>query len=146
MTHPRMNWPRFQVLPRRGARCLPGAREGATAVEFALLAPVMFTLILGGMEFGRMMWTLAGLNFSVQEGARCWAVGVCASSGAAASFAAAAAPQLGFPTSTFTATVQTCGCQIKASDNFRFVAKGYFPVNPTLTATACFPGTLCPGA
>ena len=101
MTRPRMNWPRFQILPRRGARRLLGAREGA----------------------------------------RCWAVGVCTST-SVQSFAAAAAPQLGFPTSTFTPSTpcpgQPSGFQIAASYKFQFVAKGYFPVNPTLTAKACF--------
>jgi len=113
-------------------------------VEFALLAPVLFSLILGAIEFGRFLWTVEALNYSVQEAARCWVVnpdGKCATSTAVQTFAANAAPQLGFAASNFTASVAACGYQVVASYKFKFIATGLIPFAPTLSAQACFPAT-----
>jgi Flp pilus assembly protein TadG len=113
---------------------------GSTALEFALIAPVLFTLILGGLEFGRLLWTQSALNYSVQAGSRCWAMGICGSATAAKAAAVAAAPQLNFPTSTFTATSgATCGCKMSASYSYRFLVSGLMPTNPTLSAQVCVP-------
>jgi Flp pilus assembly protein TadG len=130
---------------RRQARdgaALAASRGGATAVEFALLAPILCLLVLGGVEFGRLLWTQSALNFSVEEAARCGVVnpdGDCATSAEVESFAASKTPQVGFPTSAFTAVKATCGYQVTASYVYKFIVTGLFPVNPTLTAKACFP-------
>lgn len=133
--------PAGPVSLRRGG--LASDSGGAVALEFALLAPVLFLLVFGGVEFGRLMWTLSALNFSVQEGARCALYnpdGNCATTTAVEAFAAAATPQLQFPASDFTATAgNACGYQVKAAYPYTFIASGLFPVNPTLTAQACFP-------
>jgi Flp pilus assembly protein TadG len=117
--------------------------DGTTALEFALIAPTLFTLIFGGIEFSRLIWTEAALNYSVQEAARCGLVnpdGNCATSTAVATFAAAATPQLSFPVSTFTATpTASCGYQVTASYSYQFMVSGLVPKSPTLTAQACFP-------
>lgn len=113
---------------------------GTTAVEFALVSPILFTLIFGGIEFGRLLWTEAALNYSVQEGARCWVTGICASASQAQTTAAAATPQLNFSTSVFTPTSgAACGCKVSASYAYSFLVSGLVSVNPTLTAQACFP-------
>jgi len=128
--------------PGRDGRAIFRDRRATTALEFALLAPVLFSLILGAIEFGRFLWTVEALNYAVQEAARCWVVnpdGKCASSTAVQSFAASAAPQLGFTASNFTATVTSCGYQVAGSYNFQFIAKGLIPLSPTLNAQACFP-------
>ena len=36
-----------------GYRARPGISRGASAVEFALILPLMLTLVLGGMDLGR---------------------------------------------------------------------------------------------
>ncbi len=129
----------FPSVRARGRWTDPG---GTTAVEFALLAPVLFSLILGAIEFGRFLWTLEALNYAVQEAARCWVVnpdGKCATSTAVQTFAASAAPQLGFTASNFTATIASCGYKVVGSYNFRFIATGLIPLSPTLNAQACFP-------
>ena len=46
------------------------SRRGATVVEFALVAPLIFLLIFASIEFGRMQMTLHGLNASAREGCR----------------------------------------------------------------------------
>ncbi len=44
--------------------------RGATALEFALLAPVYFLLILGVVECGIMFWVNLTMQYAVREGAR----------------------------------------------------------------------------
>ena len=59
-------------------------RGGASAVEFALvLGPLVF-LILGAMEYGRLLWTKQAIEESAIAGARCMGVLAtgCASGGA----------------------------------------------------------------
>jgi Flp pilus assembly protein TadG len=49
--------------------------SGATALEFALVAPVFFTLIIGVLQFGYVIWIDNILHYSVDVAARCGAVG-----------------------------------------------------------------------
>ncbi len=51
-------------------RCLPRARRGASAVEFALVAPVFFMVLLGMIEFGRMAMVQQVITNAAREGAR----------------------------------------------------------------------------
>jgi Flp pilus assembly protein TadG len=45
-------------------------RRGAAAVEFALVAPIMFTVVLGSIEFGRVMMALNLISNAARNGAR----------------------------------------------------------------------------
>ena len=45
-------------------------RRAAAAVEFAIVAPVLMLVILGTIEFGRMMMVLELLNNAARNGAR----------------------------------------------------------------------------
>lgn len=45
-------------------------RHGASAVEFALVAPVFFTVVLGIIEFGRMAMVQQVITNAAREGAR----------------------------------------------------------------------------
>jgi Flp pilus assembly protein TadG len=49
--------------------------SGATALEFALVAPVFFTFIIGILQFGYVLWIDNLLHYSVDVAARCSAVG-----------------------------------------------------------------------
>lgn len=62
-------------------------------------------------------------------------LGLCTSSNIK-TVAAAVAPQLQFPTSTF--SLNSSGC-VTATYQYNFIAKGLFPLSPTLGAVACFP-------
>jgi len=46
------------------------AQRGATAVEFALVAMILFSLLLGIMEFGRLMFTWNSAVEATRRGAR----------------------------------------------------------------------------
>lgn len=117
------------------------AREGTTAVEFALVAPALFLILFGAVEFGRLLWTQAALHFAVEEAARCASVtpGVCGTSAQIAAYAANAVSPLSIASTAFTATTPSCGHQVSASFNYQFAVTGLFPFTPTLTAQACFP-------
>ena len=43
---------------------------GGAIVEFALLAPLLLTLLLGGLDFGRMFYVRQGLEYATEEAAR----------------------------------------------------------------------------
>ncbi|MHC4402875.1 MAG: TadE/TadG family type IV pilus assembly protein [Planctomycetota bacterium] len=53
-------------IRRRG----PGRRRGATLVEFALVAPLLFLLIFAIIEFGRFVMAQQILTNAAREGAR----------------------------------------------------------------------------
>jgi Flp pilus assembly protein TadG len=53
---------------------LAAARDGATAVEFALVLPMFLMLVFGAVEFGRLLWTKQALQETAIAGARCVAI------------------------------------------------------------------------
>ena len=67
---------------------ITATEDGATAVEFALVAPMFLMLVFGAIEFGRVLWTEQALQETALAGARCMAIaqgtnpnGSCTSSG-----------------------------------------------------------------
>lgn len=58
----------FRLHPLR--RSYRRRRRGAAAVEFAVVAPVFFLLILGMIEFGRMLMVQQLITLASREGAR----------------------------------------------------------------------------
>ncbi len=60
----------------RARRAGPGlGRAGTTALEFALAAPVLMTLMFGGFELGRLQWTWQAMQLAGDQTARCVAIG-----------------------------------------------------------------------
>lgn len=131
-------------MPPGAARRHPGTR-GAAAVEFAIVAPVLLLFVLGLMEFARVIWTQAALDYAVQAAARCAAVDAltCPLSNPAQvlTYAAGRAPGLSFadPAASFAVSAQACGVQVTASLPFDFLLSTLLPYSQTLSATACFP-------
>lgn len=120
-------------------RTLWRSREGSTAVEAAFVLPLLLMLVLGAVEFGRLAWTRAALNFAVQEAARCASVrpGVCGTPAQTAAFAATKVTVLRIPASAFTVTTAACGAKVRAEVSYRFIAWRLFGEAPTLTAQVC---------
>jgi Flp pilus assembly protein TadG len=55
----------------RALRSRLAADRGGTAIlEFAFIAPLMLTLILGIVDFGRMFYVRQGLEYATEEAAR----------------------------------------------------------------------------
>jgi len=46
------------------------SRRGAAAVEFAVVAPLIFLLLFAGIEFGRVLMTFHGLDAAARQGCR----------------------------------------------------------------------------
>ena len=115
--------------------------RGTTAIEFALIAPTLFLMLFGCMEFGRMVWTEGALNFAVQEATRCASVtpSTCGTASQITTYAANEISPNYIPATAFTSTTATCGHQVNASFVFPFVMINLFPNAVTLTAMACLP-------
>ena len=58
------------ALFARHLRRLAGDRGGVTAVEFALIAPVLFGLVIGVIELGRAAYTQGVVSFAAEEATR----------------------------------------------------------------------------
>ncbi len=114
--------------------------RGASALEFALTAPVFFLFLFGIIEFGLLFWTQLGLQHGTEMAARCATVNptLCPSGSAITSYAAQQAFGLALPAQTFTYSTSTCGNQVSA--NYAFQFPQVLNLSPlTLTAQACFP-------
>jgi Flp pilus assembly protein TadG len=120
-------------------RRLACGRGGSAAVETALVLPLLLLMVMGAIEFGRLGWTRAGLNYAVQEAARCAAVqpGVCGTPTQTAAFAAQRVAALGVPASAFTVTTEACGARVSVAFQYQAVAWRVFGVSPTLRAQIC---------
>jgi hypothetical protein len=49
-------------------------RSGASAVEFAIILPVFVLLVLGSISAATLLFAMSGLNYAVEDAARCAAV------------------------------------------------------------------------
>jgi Flp pilus assembly protein TadG len=117
-------------------------RRGATALEFALLAPVFFLLVFGIIALGMLFWTQVGLQHGAEMAARCASVNtaLCPNNNpnAITTYATQQALGLSLPASTFTYSTPACGNQVSGSYTFQFPS--ILNLNPmTLTAQSCFP-------
>ena len=114
-------------------------RQATTAIEFALLAPALFLFLLGIVEFGRALWTLNALHYSVQEAARCASIDAinCGNAQQIQAFAAGRSGA-GFASSVFTASTASCGNKISASYAMHLYIP-YANYSVTLTAQSCYP-------
>jgi Flp pilus assembly protein TadG len=59
---------------RQARHFLRSARSGASALEFAIVAPALLLLAIGIIECGRLVWTAEALQQSASETARCMGI------------------------------------------------------------------------
>ncbi len=131
--------------------------EGASAVEFALVAVPLLLLVVGTLEFGRLLWTRQLMQSLAISTARC--VGVSQSectvggsfdSATAKAHVVAEAGRLGVPITAADVTIvpnTTCnGLTGFASVDITYTFVSAAPelivallTGPTVSATACFP-------
>jgi Flp pilus assembly protein TadG len=60
-------------MMRSACRCLRRVirnQSGTAAIEFALVAPVFFALVLGIIDVGRYMWTLNTMQYAIDDAIR----------------------------------------------------------------------------
>jgi Flp pilus assembly protein TadG len=123
-----------------GLICLWSARAGATSLEFSLVGLMFFGLLIGVVEMGRVLWTINALHYGAEQAARCAAINatLCGNNGLLQTFAAGIGGS-NLPGTAFTLnTGAACGMQVTASYAMTLYIP-YVRMNPTLTATACFP-------
>ena len=128
-------------------RSMARDRSGTTAVEFALLAPVLFMFLMGILEMGLAFWMQNSLDYSVAEAARCAAnSSTCGAPNSqtsalvtayAAGISGAALDSSVF-TYTYTASPSTCGYKVTASYPLT-LAIPFLNYSLTLTSSACYP-------
>lgn len=113
-------------------------RRGTTALEYALVMPVLLLFLLGIMDMGRLMWIYTGLNRGVEEGSRCAATNTttCGTNAQIQAVAAAAVWGASVPSSAFSVSNPSCGIQVSASYGFTFFTPGLSAI--TLAPSACF--------
>jgi Flp pilus assembly protein TadG len=115
--------------------------RGATAVEFAMTAPVFIAMLFGIIQLGSLLWTQLGLQHGVEMAARCASVNttVCGNTASIQNYAVGESFGLNPPASTFTVTAASCGNQVNANYTYQFL-RAYFPwPSLTLGARSCFP-------
>ena len=134
---------------------LAGCRQGATAVEFGIVAPIFLLLMLGMFEMSRAMWIKATLQFAVEEATRSFLVDNTLTTTQVASAAETACTGTGMSTDictgAFSATQTTSGTidimKVTATYNFQTLvasiqtgSQTFFAIpDITLTAASAVP-------
>jgi hypothetical protein len=111
-------------------------------VETALLMPVLLMTLLGTMEMGRMAWAQAGLNYAVEEAARCASVtpSACGTAQQVQAFGAMRMARAGLVDPVFTFDpAAPCGKQVSAEATAGFLVYRIFPNAPKVAAEVCRP-------
>lgn len=129
-------------------RDLPVRKDGATIVEFALVAPFLVLLIFGVIDGSRMFWMKKSMDEVAFSTARCMAISSqCDEAGEPAAYAVRRAQSYGIRITATDVTAETdalCRNQsgsISVSIAVPLVsaARGLVPLPETLTSSACFP-------
>ena len=60
----------MMIAVRRRFRRLRRDQRGVVAVEFAMIAPIFFSLLIGIIDVGRYMWTLNTIQYAIDQGVR----------------------------------------------------------------------------
>lgn len=132
-----------------GLRRLVRGTGGASAVEFALIAPVLITMLFGLIEYGRLMWTRQAVYEAAFSSARCASMDTasCNTTATIRSYAVTRAGANGVKLiqAEITPTLAT-SCngytsnRVVISHPMTTVLPAWFTAFPaTITATACFP-------
>jgi Flp pilus assembly protein TadG len=105
--------------------------RGATAIEFALVAPAFLSLIVAVINVSLLGMSVASLHYAVEEGARCASVRQVCPEPASRYFAPGPSP-------VFTPSSATCGSMLNATVTFNLNA-ALVQRSIRLSATARYP-------
>ena len=113
--------------------------RGATAVEFALVAPAAIMLLVGIVSLSVLLLSVGSMHYAVEAAARCASAipTVCSSSSATVAYANSRySGALISPVFTYVAAA--CGNKVSATATFTLEV-GMFRQSVPLSATSCFP-------
>jgi Flp pilus assembly protein TadG len=116
-----------------------GNDRGATAVEFAIIAPVVVMLLVGTVNLSLMLLSIGSMHFAVEDAARCASARptVCGNSASIVAYAQTRySGSLIAPVFTYAAA--TCGNKVSATITYNFDVVMFQQAVP-LSATSCFP-------
>jgi Flp pilus assembly protein TadG len=125
---------------RNLAKSLRCDERGTTALEFALVAPMMITMLIGTVALCVGLYLIGSLHFAVEEAARCASVKTTVCTDAASTQTYAQNHYFG-PTSlapTFTAVAAACGNSVSATITYT-MNTGFATYTIPISAAACFP-------
>lgn len=125
--------------PRRTLKGLWRDDRGATAVEFALVAPAAIMLLVGIVSLSIMLLSVGSMHYAVEAAARCASAipTVCSTSSATVAYANSRySGALISPVFTYVAAA--CGNKVSATATFTLEV-GMFRQSVPLSATSCFP-------
>jgi Flp pilus assembly protein TadG len=114
-------------------------QQGTTAVEFAIIAPVLIALIVGTLASCVALFLIGSLHYAVEESARCASIKTTICSDSATTIAYAQSHYFGPNLSpAFTYAAAACGNSVSASVSYSMNV-GYRTLTIPISATACFP-------
>ena len=120
-------------------KSLYGDRQGTTAVEFAIVAPVFIAMLLGTLALCVALFLIGSLHFAVEDGARCAAVKTTICSDAASTVADTQSRYFGPNVSPYFVYAATaCGNSVTGSISYSMDV-GFRTFVIPISATACFP-------
>jgi hypothetical protein len=116
-------------------------QRGATAIEVAIVLPVLLLLVFGMIDFARAIWVQTTLARAAQSAARCAAVDEvkCGTVADIQSYAVGAAPALDIAPEDFSVSLAPCGRMVSVSVSFEFILPLVYLDSIDLGATACYP-------
>jgi Flp pilus assembly protein TadG len=127
------------LIVRRHLKSLRLNDEGTTAVEFAIIAPVLIALLIGTITLCIGLFLIGSLHFAVEDGARCASVKTNICSDSATTVAYTQSRYYGPDVSpTFTYAAAACGNSVSASVSYSMNV-GFRTLVVPISATACFP-------
>lgn len=114
-------------------------RGGATAVEFAIVAPAFFLFIIGTMNLGLMLFTMGAMQYAVEDAARCASVKTTICNTSAATIAYAKSRYFSpLVKTTFSYSTPSCGKKVTATATYSFLS-GDSRTSVPLSASNCYP-------
>lgn len=124
-------------------RAVAADQRGTTAIEFALVAPLLLAFLFGSLETGRYIWFAAALDHAVGKAARCAEVvgGACATPEGLAEAVKAGLSGLAViaPVGTSALVIRkaACGTEVQVGLPYPSLVPGLGPALPILHASAC---------
>jgi hypothetical protein len=93
------------------------------------------------MQLGGMAWTQAGLDYAVQQAARCAIVrpDLCGTTDQIQGYAASQALGLGVPPQAFEVKASACGTDVSAQLTYSFIVSPFNKGAVPLSAEVCHP-------
>lgn len=111
------------ALPR--LRNLCADQRGAAAIEFAMIAPMFFALLLSAVDVGRYMWTLNTIQYATDEAVRAGTIQALSSDQIKARVAQAVTPVSGVTPVTVNVAAGADTLTVTASSTYQF----FFPIS-----------------